>query len=143
MKRIKTFISAIMLMLLIAGLSGCSQKEKRIDGKYPLQYVFTNGYNGTSDIAGQYLKIKNTDNNIHAELYLTLNNKYSLCSGYLSEDYKGNDYIKYKFWIDYVDGSMFEFSKLPAIFDIYFFPDSDRCELRLQENFIYKFAKNK
>lgn len=143
MKKKRAIISYILIVILCFGLIGCQKKAPIIDGQYPLKYIFTNGYNGTSNIEGQYLSVSNKADNISATLYLTLKDKYSRCSGYLTEEFKGNDYIEYKFWVNYVDGTMFEFSSLPGRFYVYYFPDGDRCELRLKENFIYKFEKNK
>lgn len=143
MKKAKALISSILVLILCFGMIGCQKKVKTIDGKYPLKYIFTDGYNGTSNTEGQYLSISNTADNISATLYLSLSDKYSRCSGYLTEYFKGSDYIEYKFWVNYADGTMFEFSSLPAVFYVYYFPDSDKCELRLKENFIYKFEKKK
>lgn len=135
----KRILVMLFICFCLMGITACSQnKTKSLDGRYDVAKLIVNGF--TTDMENSYFDATKYGDNIMASMKQSVGDEIEYVMGHLSVESKNNDVIKYKFWVDSMQGTILD--KIECFY-VYYYPETDIVEIIASGDISFKFYKSK
>ena len=131
------FVLILTTCLLLVACNGSKHSSAR--GTYYLSKLMYQGWNMAESFTGSNITINGVDDNSSSSITMTGTDVYGALYGHITTETKADDFIKYKFWVDLVDGDFFD-DKSEYVY-LYYYPQKETIEIKATHDMAYEYKK--